>query len=363
MPLIDRQYALIDEIGEGSFARVWQAVDRREQPVVLKQIPLPKNPEMARRRRAYWEDEIEAGRALVDDTIRSMVASGEVRDGSKFGYPHGFLYLVFEWIPFGSLRDLLRSRVPAVSVASLLTRVGKALCIAHGAHYCHRDLKPENILLPEGDCRRAKLADFGIARQADGTHLTTSGFVGTPRYMAPEQFRESSSVGPAADIYSLALLAWELLANSVPYDTGDASLTMDARLKGGGLPELKRGSHGLPRVTRVLRKALSPAPEQRQGSVERFLNDILRAGLADGLWPDWMVGESSNGVEAPPFEFWSFLARQGVVVEDNRNRSGALWLVGGGELSELCDVLSRFGFAFTYTHRRRGDVGWFLSDR
>jgi serine/threonine protein kinase len=126
------------------------------------------------------------------------------------GVDHGVPYLVLDLVDGSSLADVLvQGPLDSRRAATLIAEVADGLAHAHARGVTHRDVKPGNILI-DGN-RRARLADFGIARIVDATPTTGAGFViGTAAYLAPEQVR-GERVGPAADIYALGLVLLECL--------------------------------------------------------------------------------------------------------------------------------------------------------
>jgi serine/threonine-protein kinase len=143
----------------------------------------------------------------------------------------------------------------------------------------HRDLKPENILLPNGT-GEAKVLDFGVAKVVTSeSHETMSGsagaptlmtapglIVGTPAYMAPEQF----NVGPTdarTDVFSLGVIAYEMLSGALPFGRG--SLTEIVLAHARGVPSMPPGT-ATPEVERAVRSALEPDPDRRPASAQAF---------------------------------------------------------------------------------------------
>ncbi|GAA4053905.1 hypothetical protein GCM10022214_00580 [Actinomadura miaoliensis] len=128
------------------------------------------------------------------------------------------VYLVMELLEGRDLRTVLGvapGGLPVPQVVSLAAQVAEGLAAAHKRGVVHRDVKPANLfVLPDG---RVKICDFGIAWLADTTRLTSDGSaVGTPRYMAPEQF--GGQVGPYSDLYSLGCVLYELLTGTPPFN-------------------------------------------------------------------------------------------------------------------------------------------------
>jgi len=132
-----------------------------------------------------------------------------------FGEFEGTPYMIVEYVPGGSLANRL-SQGPVTHAAALkyLRGIAAGLDYAHGLGIVHRDVKPANVLLEKDDT--PVLADFGLAKVLQGSSLKsmTGVTTGTPAYMAPEQVM-GHQVGPSADRYSLATIAYELLAGVV----------------------------------------------------------------------------------------------------------------------------------------------------
>jgi serine/threonine-protein kinase len=134
-------------------------------------------------------------------------------------------FLVMELIDGGTLRELLRERgpMPPHAVAAVLRPVLGGLAAAHSAGLVHRDIKPENVLISDdGD---VKIADFGLVRAVAEAKITsTSVILGTVAYLSPEQV-STGDAGPRSDVYSVGILAYELLTGVTPF-TGDSALAV-----------------------------------------------------------------------------------------------------------------------------------------
>ena len=130
-----------------------------------------------------------------------------------------------ELIEGGTLRELLRERgpMPPHAVAAVLRPVLGGLAVAHRAGLVHRDIKPENVLISDdGD---VKIADFGLVRAVAEAKITsTSVILGTAAYLSPEQV-STGDAGPRSDVYSVGILAYELLTGVTPF-TGDSALAV-----------------------------------------------------------------------------------------------------------------------------------------
>ena len=137
------------------------------------------------------------------------------------GIDTGLPYLVTEYASHGSLRDLLNRHtqtiLPEDESLTILSQVGEALSYAHQQHIIHRDLKPENILFNTND--GALLADFGIATTLSTSSVKYSSVIGTPAYMAPEQFQ--GTLSQQGDQYALGCIAYELFTGQKPFHSSD----------------------------------------------------------------------------------------------------------------------------------------------
>ncbi|HEY2806246.1 MAG TPA: serine/threonine-protein kinase [Gemmatimonadales bacterium] len=215
--LLEGRYTVERQVGQGGMATVFLAIDlRHDRRVAIKVL----HPDLAASVGAErFEREIRVAAKLQHPHILTLYDSG----GSG-----GLLYYVMPFVEGESLRDKLnREKMLSVDEAiGLVIEIAEALGYAHSMGIVHRDIKPENVLLSGG---HALVADFGIARAVSaGEHnkLTQTGTaVGTPVYMSPEQAM-GDEVGPSADLYSLACVAFELLTGEPPFTGANARAIM-----------------------------------------------------------------------------------------------------------------------------------------
>ncbi|MFD7654732.1 protein kinase [Actinosynnema sp. NPDC059797] len=265
--VVGSRYELGDLYGSGGMAEVYRAFDTRlDRKVAIKFFQGEATPED----RIRLEREAEVLGALRCPGLVEVYDTGVHR-----GRP----YFVMQPVEGGTLRRRMREPLAPSVVAHLGAQVAEVLAHVHANGVVHRDVKPSNILLDTGG-RRAYLADFGLALQAQVTRVTRSGvLVGTAGYLSPEQVR-GADVSPAADVYALGLVLLECLTGKPEYPGGDTEAAL-ARL------------HREPRVpadlpgafTTVLAAMTATDPGRRPSAAEcaRLLTTAERA--ATGLPP------------------------------------------------------------------------------
>ena len=188
----------------------------------------------------------------------------------------GLCYLTMEYMPRGSLRALLDrcGRLKAAQAASIAADIAAALAVIEAHGLVHRDVKPGNILLASDGS--AKLADLGISRasgiDADMGVTQAEDVVGTPAYMAPEQMLDSRTVDMRADIYSLGVAMYEMLAGRRPYEGENAMTTLANALDGRPPPDLREVLPDCPPPLASLVSAMMrPNREDRPASARQVL--------------------------------------------------------------------------------------------
>jgi tetratricopeptide (TPR) repeat protein len=281
-------HEVLGELGRGGMGVVYLArqpgLDRL---VALKVILSGAHADEAER--ARFRREAQTLARLQHPGVVQVFEAGE-HDGNP--------YLVLEYVPGGSLADRLDGTpLPARQVALLVRTLAQAMEAAHRAGVVHRDLKPGNVLLAAcglaGSASDApakpqaaeaavdfipKITDFGLARCLDAqTVPTQSGVVvGTPSYMAPEQARGSKDVGPAADIYALGAILYELLTGRPPFRGPTPLETVLQVLDDDPVP-LRLLLPRLPRdLETICMKCLHKDPARRYASAGELADDLGR---------------------------------------------------------------------------------------
>ena len=204
-------YQLRELIGEGGFGSVYRAVDlklKREVAVkVIRAELLLSTTSMER-----FQREAQAVAQLRHPNVIPIYSVGDAE---------GLAYFIMPLIGGVTLRRELDrvDRLPIDETLRIIREVAGALQAAHKTGLVHRDIKPDNIML-EGDERRVLLMDFGVAKAlaVEGEELTASGaLVGTPLYMSPEQASGETHIDHRSDIYSLGVVAFQMLTGVPPF--------------------------------------------------------------------------------------------------------------------------------------------------
>lgn len=239
-------FDLLEVIGTGGMAEVWRGRHRRQGiPAAVKFVqPQGFGTESYRR----FRDEVRSHARLTYSGIVQIFDYGRVgasvADASGGRLVEGRPYLCMELADRGTLRDVMPLE-DWMAVRSVLLHVIYALGYSHACDVIHRDLKPENILCISGepDVRYA-LSDFGIAhafedRENVDSDESTIPDAGTPQYMAPEQVRGKwRRFGPWSDLYSLGIIAWELVSGRLPF-SGDTAFDTAVKHLNEDLPALE----------------------------------------------------------------------------------------------------------------------------
>src|SRR5882762_4015899 len=315
-PVLDSRYQLEKRLGQGGMGVVFRARHIfLKTPHAIK-IILPdlvgNDPMLATR----FRQEALAAAAIRHQNIIAVTDFGMVRGTMPF--------LVMEFIKGKSLQDILaeEGKMSPARALELISAVANGVGAAHRQNIVHRDLKPLNIMLQDGApvAEGLKILDFGLAKIKSGDLLgsfiqaKTSGLMGSPFYMAPEQWSDDEP-DARADIYSLGVILFQMLGGEVPFKGSSIPSIMKKHLT---VPPPTFQSLGVtvpPGIEAVVRHSLEKEVDARIDSVETFLKE-LRGALnsspvtvrtpreTDGLDPNkTMVSElSSTSPQTPVVE-------------------------------------------------------------
>ena len=196
------------------------------------------SPDVASKSRQFVDRFIREAKLACKIKHPNLIA---VHDAGK-NSENGIYYIVMDYVPGGSVRDLLKqeSRITPEHALRIISQIAAALEAAYHFGMVHRDIKPENIMFSADGT--AKLADLGIAKSTDeqDTVLTVAASVfGTPAYMSPEQAMDSSKVDPRADIYSLGIVFFEMLSGQLPYSGKGTIQILSQVVTGEEIPDIR----------------------------------------------------------------------------------------------------------------------------
>ena len=210
------RYEVVEEIGSGTFGRVYRCHDARLKREVAIKLPHPGRPLSSEQVQGYLHEARGAAR-LHHAGIVSVLDTGEMEDGRG--------YVVYEYVAGSTLRDRYRQNdYTREEAVRWCTEIAEALHYAHMHKVVHRDVTPSNILIDaEGHVR---LTDFGLAKVEDHFYREDRGrMVGTVAYMSPEQVRgESHWASPQVDVYGLGVVLYELLTGCRPFNKERGSM-------------------------------------------------------------------------------------------------------------------------------------------
>ncbi len=222
--MLGAEYQLLSPIGEGGFARVYQARDRRLDRIVAIKVIRPNMAGAA----AIVESFRHEGIALAKLRHPGIVPIYDIRENE------GLIYYVMPLIEGETVGQKLKrlNRLSPSETRRILTELCDALGAAHRAKMVHRDIKPANVIL-EGNLEKALLMDFGIAKALTDDVQTTeeTSAVGTPQYMSPEQIAGWDEIDHRSDIYSLGVMAYRMLTGKLPFDGESALEILDKHIK------------------------------------------------------------------------------------------------------------------------------------
>ncbi len=280
-PPVGRQlgdYILLDKIAEGGMGAVYRGRKASGGPVVaVKVLPVEtaRNQLLMKR----FEQEFRAA-AMIDhpNVVKALDYSGTL--------PVPFL--VMEYVEGTSLGELVekQGRLSETDAVYVLGQVCDGLHAAHKQGLIHRDVKPDNVLVTKA--LLTKLTDLGLVRDVESDdNLTRTGKgLGTPHYMAPEQFRNAKHVDVRSDVYSLGATLYMAVTGVVPFAKCSPLDCWMKKTKDDLPPAKALAPHLSDRVNFAIRRAMKANPSERQTSCREFMEDLLgeawRAAAASG---------------------------------------------------------------------------------
>src|SRR5574341_1292427 len=290
------RYEIIRELGRGGMAVVYLAHDPAvKRQVAIKVLPHQFTFDAQFRDRFHREAQAVAG--LEHPAITPIYDYGELDEQP---------FIVMRYMTGGSLADrMAQGPVPLREISRIFNRLAGALDAAHQRGMVHRDIKPSNILFDQWE--EAYLSDFGIVKLAESSATFTGSLVlGTPAYMSPEQ-ANGKGVDGRSDIYSLAVVLFELLTHQLPYQA-DTPMGLAMAHNVEPVPDIRAVEPGLPPASSlIIQKALAKNPNDRYPTAGAIAAAV--AQLANGAWvgPDSFA--EAGAAWAPPPDYPSQVRR------------------------------------------------------
>ena len=290
--VLDGRYEIMKKVGEGGMSYVYLA---RDVATKVRYAIKILSPSLSKDANAMARLKREAGLGirLAHPNVCHIMRLGETEDG-----------LVYVVMPFveGELLVDRTNRAGHLSVADVVRFVrdiAAGLTVAHELKIIHRDLKPENVMIckqPDGT-ERAVVMDFGLAKErkagAELEKLTATGIIlGTPEFMSPEQLR-GKPLDPRTDVYSLALMTFEMLTGKLPFQGRTQQEMMIARLRSDPMP-LRRMRPELnysAAIERVLLKGMERNPDDRHQTANEFAQAFEQAAGEGDAAGEGLIGK------------------------------------------------------------------------
>ena len=277
-PILDGRYQLEKRLGHGGMGVVFKA-----RHIFLK---------TAHAIKVILPDLVGNDPMLVTRFRQEALAAAAIRHQNiiavtDFGVARGTMpFLVMEFVQGKSLHDILAAEgaLPPTRALEMMNAIGAGIAAAHRQNIVHRDLKPLNIMLQDGlpVSEGVKILDFGLAKIKSGELLgsfvqaKTSGLMGSPFYMAPEQWSDEEP-DVRADIYSLGVILYQMLGGDVPFKGTGIPSIMKKHLTAAPAPLSSLGVSVPPTIEAVVRHALEKDADNRPQTVDAFISELRDA--------------------------------------------------------------------------------------
>src|SRR3954471_10777420 len=274
-PILDGRYQLEKRLGHGGMGVVFQARHIFLKTAHAIKIILPdlvgNDPNLVTR----FRQEALAAAAIRHQNIIAVTDFGVVRGTMPF--------LVMEFVQGKSLQDLMAEEgaMPPLRAFELMQPICAGIAAAHRQGIVHRDLKPLNVMICDDlpSTEAVKILDFGLAKIKSGELLgsfiaaQTTGLMGSPFYMAPEQWSDDDP-DSRSDIYSLAVMLFQMLTGDVPFKGSSIPAIMKKHISDPPPSFAELGARIAPEIENVVRHSLQKQPEQRTTTVEMMVEEL-----------------------------------------------------------------------------------------
>lgn len=265
--VLSGRYEIIEKIGSGGMAVVYRGKDKKlDRYVTIKVL-----------REEFNGDEEFIDRFRSEARAAAKLSHPNIVRAYDVGDDGDINYIVMEYIHGDTLKKAIKEKAPfdSRSTINVAIQIASALAQAHKAHIVHRDIKPQNILV--GTDGVVKVTDFGIARAATAsTMTTTANAAGSVHYFSPEQAR-GGYVDEKSDIYSLGVTMFEMITGVLPFQ-GNNSVTIALKHINDELPDIRKyNPNCTPSLEGIIKKATMKKADERYSGIDQLLADLIRA--------------------------------------------------------------------------------------
>jgi serine/threonine protein kinase len=288
-------YDLVEKIAEGGMGAIYRARQRDTGEIVAIKIMPPHmaaNPVLLKR----FEQEFRAASRLNHPNIVRAIDYGEASHSP---------FLVMEFVEGESLGEKLEREGPMAESDAIrvIAQVAQGLHRAHKQNLVHRDVKPDNILIRSDGV--AKLADLGLVKEIEADlNLTKTGRgLGTPHFMAPEQFRDAKGADIRCDIYSLGATLYQMVTGELPFKSNGPLDAWMKKVNNQLTPPQSIVPSLSERVCKAILRAMDPAPKERPLTCREFVEDLT------GVSTRRPAPRQAAPVPPPPRELWFLIYR------------------------------------------------------
>ncbi|MGD2136471.1 MAG: protein kinase, partial [Gemmatimonadales bacterium] len=355
---LEPQYQLLKLLGLGGMGAVFLAREPALKRLVAVKVLAPWLAADAKAR-ARFEREATAAAQLSHPNVVRVYSVGETTD-------ERLPYIVMQYVQGSTLAEWMedREKVPERDARRIIGEVAAALAAAHQREFVHRDVKPSNVLL-EQESGRAYVADFGVSaalsseQQLEQTKLTATGMVvGTPVYMSPEQ-AASEAVTPKSDVYSLGMLAYELITGELPFEASSAMGWVAAHMRDTPTPIQAKRPDLSPEILKLVDRCLAKDAAARPTAAE-LARGMLPSLETEIEWPPPGLSTLHGAAESLIREVviagaGAFLAAMAVASTPTLLRAHPHWLAR----FQLTQLVSGEDLQLRATPPETGDVVFF----
>lgn len=265
--VLSGRYEILEKIGSGGMAVVYRGKDKKlDRYVTIKVL-----------REEFIGDEEFIERFRSEACSAARLSHPNIVRAYDVGEDGDVNYIVNEYIHGDTLKKAIKEKAPfdSRSTINVAIQIASALSQAHKAHIVHRDIKPQNILV--GTDGVVKVTDFGIARAATAsTMTTTANAAGSVHYFSPEQAR-GGYVDEKSDIYSLGITMFEMITGVLPFQ-GNNSVSIALMHINDELPDIRQyNPNCTPSLEGIIKKATMKKADERYANIDLLLADLIRA--------------------------------------------------------------------------------------